>query len=651
MIHEDGIEVYLKPHGPENEDVKFAEFALRDFETYKGDGEERNKRCLVLAREGNFDIVVRCHPSFRMYSASAIRIVARDGRARPGTLNGITVQRSRIFEQHLKADNIFLERTGPVLSATKLILAEATAKLTEEKLIMADAVAGMRGTFDGDKCTQIDPNRNTKGSVTVLVQRTNPKWVDASAGQRGVNRFYGSGDPTALRRFQYGKTKLLKGKNGDPYIFEFRYRSEDCIRSAHKTLSGALHETTMGSVDSIESIGLVNDADFRRIRDLDHEERRKTSEAWKRRQAAFNKDGSSSPETTSRFDATAEHTGKPKVKKSKPEPEFCDCPDPSHNQPKPKATSANTNKPRSSPSESPKRQNSHKKEPNELSEEPKPRVCSRCKKFKVANSKRPAFLRKWYADEEEDQDNDEVDQEPKPEVGQDQAHDNDIDAARQATASTTSFPAEPPQDQSAAEGNEITQTPPDNPVEDAVASTSTESQCQVQDGESVFSIEEHSSTATQAPEANQATPSVVEEGTAVADSDTGEAQPLQPNQNVDNGTVTQQRSEKRATSIPVEEPPPKKARVDIDLTIDDDDDIIIIKEEPGTQTDVKQPAESKSTEDELDLQEELDDLMLQEQELQVKRKKMEVQRKLREFQKKKPADRFIKSEGVIKIED
>lgn len=64
MIHEDGIEVYLKPGGSENEDIKFAEFALPDSDYDEKSGEAQVNRCTVLAREGAFSVVVRCSPGF-----------------------------------------------------------------------------------------------------------------------------------------------------------------------------------------------------------------------------------------------------------------------------------------------------------------------------------------------------------------------------------------------------------------------------------------------------------------------------------------------------------------------------------------------------------------------------------------------------------
>ena len=104
MIHEDGIEVYLKPHGSENEDVKFAEFPLHNLEISEAVEGRRNRRCFVLAHEGNFDVVFRCLPQFEMFSASAVLVETHDGQNLEFTRDRDVVQRTRIFDQRIRSD-------------------------------------------------------------------------------------------------------------------------------------------------------------------------------------------------------------------------------------------------------------------------------------------------------------------------------------------------------------------------------------------------------------------------------------------------------------------------------------------------------------------------------------------------------------------
>lgn len=97
MFHDDGIEVYLKPAGDENDRVKLAEFPLPKSQVIEGD--ERNRRCAILAQHGKFRIIVRLSPEFKMYKASALLLEYHlDYRLhRPRNLR--IQQRSKAYEQ------------------------------------------------------------------------------------------------------------------------------------------------------------------------------------------------------------------------------------------------------------------------------------------------------------------------------------------------------------------------------------------------------------------------------------------------------------------------------------------------------------------------------------------------------------------------
>lgn len=126
MIRPDGIEVYLKPHGPENEDVKFAEYSPRDLDTFEAEAEERNKRCVILAEEGAFDVVIRCLPYFNIYSASAISIMIREGGPYIGPSRLVVVQRSLIFDQKVIKAKWYGRNRDPEYVRKPLVMADAS---------------------------------------------------------------------------------------------------------------------------------------------------------------------------------------------------------------------------------------------------------------------------------------------------------------------------------------------------------------------------------------------------------------------------------------------------------------------------------------------------------------------------------------------
>lgn len=97
MFHPDGIEVYLKPAGDRNDKVKIAEFPLPESDTIAGD--ERNRRCAVLARSGGLKVVVRLSPEFKLHSASALVYITTLDSMAATSWNVTNIQRSRAHEQ------------------------------------------------------------------------------------------------------------------------------------------------------------------------------------------------------------------------------------------------------------------------------------------------------------------------------------------------------------------------------------------------------------------------------------------------------------------------------------------------------------------------------------------------------------------------
>lgn len=110
MIHEDGIEVYLKPVGPDSDNVRFAEFPLDHVQINGEPDSDRNRRCVILARAEAFQVVVRIRESFKMYSANALAI-STNGLPKPTTSEPSTVpihslpvvmrEMFEVYEQHV----------------------------------------------------------------------------------------------------------------------------------------------------------------------------------------------------------------------------------------------------------------------------------------------------------------------------------------------------------------------------------------------------------------------------------------------------------------------------------------------------------------------------------------------------------------------
>lgn len=100
MFHDDGLEVYLKPAGDENDNIKLAEFELSETRTVEGD--ERTRRCAVLARHDRLKVVVRPSREFKMHSASALIIQINLDSMPNKVFNRYVIQRSQAngqFEQ------------------------------------------------------------------------------------------------------------------------------------------------------------------------------------------------------------------------------------------------------------------------------------------------------------------------------------------------------------------------------------------------------------------------------------------------------------------------------------------------------------------------------------------------------------------------
>lgn len=97
MFHDDGLEVYLKPAGDENDNIRLAEFELSESQNVEGD--ERTRRCAVLARHGDLKVVVRPSRDFKMHQASALIIKTNLDFSTRKLGNIDVIQRSKAHEQ------------------------------------------------------------------------------------------------------------------------------------------------------------------------------------------------------------------------------------------------------------------------------------------------------------------------------------------------------------------------------------------------------------------------------------------------------------------------------------------------------------------------------------------------------------------------
>ena len=111
MFHEDGLEVYLKPAGDENDNIRLAEFELSGPQNDEGD--ERTCRCAVLARHGNLRIIVRPSREFKMHQASALIIKTNLDFSAKSLGNREVIQRSKAHEQYEILDIQVSDVAGP----------------------------------------------------------------------------------------------------------------------------------------------------------------------------------------------------------------------------------------------------------------------------------------------------------------------------------------------------------------------------------------------------------------------------------------------------------------------------------------------------------------------------------------------------------
>ena len=153
----------------------------------------------------------------------------------------------------------------------------------------------------------------------------------------------------------------------------------------------------------IHDIAFIEGADFVRIREEDKLERKKTSIAYHRRQAAIAAGELSASRSSLRPPSSI-------PRKKKTAPQFCDCGDQSHKHTKPKQAKQTTAaRPRLGLPRVRKPTFAEEHDPNEKDSgsihdnDPVPDAPVRgtCKRVKVPVNRRPAFLRKWYRDNAE----------------------------------------------------------------------------------------------------------------------------------------------------------------------------------------------------------------------------------------------------------
>ena len=115
MIHPDGLEVYLKPTGDKNEGFRHSEFPIQIANGTSVTDNSHIMRTMILAKNEDFVVVLRCTSSFRMTGASVLRVAIYDGYtacADETMLPVKVVQRSLAHGQHRWKHQGFLKRVA-----------------------------------------------------------------------------------------------------------------------------------------------------------------------------------------------------------------------------------------------------------------------------------------------------------------------------------------------------------------------------------------------------------------------------------------------------------------------------------------------------------------------------------------------------------
>lgn len=257
MKHPDGIEVYLKPAGKENENLRYAEYPVREDGSFADHLNTYNCRGMVLATKKPFTIVVQCDKSFGPHEASALLISTHTAQEVPKgatQCNRRVVQRSLMYEQ--SETKCFVYRYAPADSSTtntditkRLHMPSAAQGLCAEtpRATACADFAALNGDFD--KLNHPKLRREDRyDAIVVAVCLGKTTWIDEIKGKDcestrsvsvifphgeattdwddSVYSTYGPGNPTEFRRTKLDCSFPIANPRGSWYIFEFRYRSQ-----------------------------------------------------------------------------------------------------------------------------------------------------------------------------------------------------------------------------------------------------------------------------------------------------------------------------------------------------------------------------------------------------------------------------------------
>ncbi|KAK3704077.1 hypothetical protein LTR37_014052 [Vermiconidia calcicola] len=199
MFDEDGIEVYLKPVGQDDEPKRIAEL-----ETDTGVMNFHKSHFLVDLFRNDIKVVVKFLDEFNMYNSTAVLVVVAFGAG-----------------QKRKDPDSFHILQKPMVKGQQCVIQHGPWK----NFVIAPAADNKTTVPYMDEDDDYNCHANP-GTVTVFLRRGNPKWED------GCKSRAWPGDPCKIRSFKPGSFKPLSGKskNDKTYIFEFCPRTADLIK-------------------------------------------------------------------------------------------------------------------------------------------------------------------------------------------------------------------------------------------------------------------------------------------------------------------------------------------------------------------------------------------------------------------------------------
>ncbi|KAF7192973.1 hypothetical protein HII31_05704 [Pseudocercospora fuligena] len=628
MIHEDGIEVYLKPVGPDSDNVRFAEFPLEDVQIHGEPDSNRNRRCVILARPEAFQVVVRINDKFKMYGANSLAFSTKGQDMPVRTASRFerivrratsVLQRSYVYEQHVRSTH------GWEVHST--FMGQTSKTVHRMPLEMKHSAKAIVGTLDRLEPAEIHFDTPQEGTILISVFRSSVKWRDESSSGVTINkRLYGPGDPSVLRTHVKGSCKPLDSKNGKYWFFEFRYRSRGFV-SAMRDLLQEQHKGREQQTGI--ALDLVRDNVFVAKREQDRLRREELSA---------------------------------KYHDNRLPPKFCDCSDPTHKQSKPKSASTpriklpTTLDVMDSPLHSKAKSvdeyvtDGDVEDRSNLVEPAAAPICVSCQKFKVPEHRRPAFLRKWLSASAVLSD-----QTPSKDLSRPTSPDSsdwkeDTDERRSLTGIAQEALGQkdlggqeaPVEDSPPHEQSDVAQ-PSDTVLQDSEGSADAEDFGPA-DALTVKSNNDHGIPIEAPTNAHADETALDKKQSEPADlrAETGEAFGSVPS------------VQKRTADVLLDQRPVKRQRTSIDLTDDHADGLVTVKEEQIERNETKAIPTRQQAEEDEDLQETLEDI---DRELEIKRlekRRAEVIRKQKQKQKQaalKLANTVKVKKGIIQIED